>query len=90
MGKNKKIKIKKETRDEAARRKFREKVEKREIAYGMQKVLANKKSDYIRNIINGRYYLARCNMIAASSLVSFLILIFLFFPIYFTSLNFFF
>ncbi len=64
MGKNKKIKIKKETRDEAARRKLREKVEKREISYGMQKVLANKKSDYIRNIINGRYYLARCNMIA--------------------------
>ena len=38
--------------------------EKKEIAFGMQLRLANKKNDYIRNIINGRYYLARCNMIA--------------------------
>ena len=38
--------------------------EKKEIAFGMQLRLANKKGDYIRNIINGRYYLARCNMIA--------------------------
>ncbi len=36
----------------------------REIAFGEQMRLANKKSDYIRNIINGRYFLARCNMIA--------------------------
>jgi len=40
------------------------KTEKKEIAFGMQLRLANKKNDYIRNIINGRYYLARCNMIA--------------------------
>ncbi len=26
--------------------------------------LANSKTDYIRNLINGRYFLARCNMIA--------------------------
>ena len=64
MGKNKKIKIKKETRDEAARRKLREKIEKKEVNFGMQMRLANQKSNYIRNIINGRYYLARCNMIA--------------------------
>ncbi len=38
--------------------------EKKEIAFGMQMRLSNKKNDYIRNIINGRYYLARCNMIA--------------------------
>ena len=38
--------------------------DKKEIAFGMQLRLANKKNDYIRNIINGRYYLARCNMIA--------------------------
>ncbi len=38
--------------------------EKKEIAYGVQLRLANKKNEYIRNIINGRYYLARCNMIA--------------------------
>ena len=48
------------------RDKEREKIktEKKEIAFGMQLRLANKKNDYIRNIINGRYYLARCNMIA--------------------------
>jgi len=38
--------------------------EKKEIAFGMQMRLANHKNDYIRNLINGRYYLARCNMIA--------------------------
>ena len=36
----------------------------KESAFGMQMRLANKKNDYIRNIINARYYLARCNMIA--------------------------
>ncbi|KKM99106.1 hypothetical protein LCGC14_1151200 [marine sediment metagenome] len=61
MVKPKKMNMMKETRDEAARRKLRE---KREVAYGMQMALANKKNDYIRNIINGRYFLARCNMIA--------------------------
>jgi len=45
-------------------RKEKTKSEKKEIAFGMQLRLANKKSDYIRNIINGRYFLARCNMIA--------------------------
>ncbi len=64
MVKPKKIKMRKETRDEAARRKLKEKVEKKEIAYGMQMRLASKKNDYIKNIINGRYFLARCNMIA--------------------------
>jgi len=64
MGKDKKIKVIKETRDQAARRKLREKVEKKEIEYGNNMVKANKKSDYIRNIINGRYFFARCNMIA--------------------------
>lgn len=38
--------------------------EKKEIAFGIQMRLTNKKQDYIKNIINGRYYLARCNMIA--------------------------
>ena len=38
--------------------------EKKEIAFGVRMRLANQKSNYIRNIINGRYYLARCNMIA--------------------------
>ena len=64
MGKNNKIKMKKETRDEAARRKLKEKVDKKEVAYGVQLATANKKSDYIRNIINGRYFLSRCNMLA--------------------------
>ena len=43
MVKPKKMKMIKETRDEAARRKLREKIEKREVAYGMQMALANKK-----------------------------------------------
>lgn len=38
--------------------------EKKELAFGIRLRLANKKLDYIRNIINGRYYFARCNMIA--------------------------
>ena len=38
--------------------------EQREVQYGIQLRLANKKSEYIRNLINGRYYLARCNMLA--------------------------
>jgi hypothetical protein len=49
---------KKETRDEKARRELREK------SYGHQLAMANKKMDYIKNLINGRYYLARCNMLA--------------------------
>ena len=39
-------------------------IEKKEIAFGEQIRLVNKKNDYIRNIINGRYYLTRCNMMA--------------------------
>ena len=39
--------------------------EKKEIAHGMKLRLITKKNDYIKNLINGRYYLARCNMIAA-------------------------
>lgn len=50
--------MEKETRDEKARRELREKL------YGQQLALANKKMDYIRNLINGRYYLSRCNMMA--------------------------
>jgi len=38
--------------------------ERKEIAFGLQMRMANKKNDYIRNIINARYFLARCNMIA--------------------------
>ena len=62
--KNKKIKIPKETRDQKSRRLLQEKVDKKNKAYGTQMVIANKKSDYIRNIINGRYFMARCNMMA--------------------------
>ena len=64
MEKDKKVKIEKETRDHKARRELREKIHKKEAAYGIQIAMSNKKSDYIRNIINGRYFLARCNMIA--------------------------
>jgi len=38
--------------------------EKREIEYGINLRSANTKNDYIKNTINGRYYLARCNMLA--------------------------
>ena len=58
-----KIKKIKETRDQKARRKLREKIEKREKDFGKKLASANKKNDYIRNTINGRYYLARCNML---------------------------
>ncbi len=49
---------KKETRDEKARRELREKM------YGYNLAKANKKMDYIKNLTNGRYYFARCNMMA--------------------------
>ncbi len=38
--------------------------EKKEIAFGMQLRLVKAKNEYIRNIINGRYFMARSNMIA--------------------------
>ena len=45
-------------------KKEKNETEKKELAFGMQLRLASKKNDYIKNIINGRYFLARCNMIA--------------------------
>jgi len=45
-------------------KKEKTKEEMKEMAFGMQMRIANKKNDYIRNIINGRYFLARSNMIA--------------------------
>ncbi len=38
--------------------------EKKEVAFGMQVRLANLKNSYMRNIVNGRYHMARCNMLA--------------------------
>lgn len=38
--------------------------ERKEIEFGIQLRLINKKQDYIKNLLNGRYYLARCNMLA--------------------------
>ena len=38
--------------------------EKKEVAYGVKLRRANKKNEYISNVINGRYYLARYNMMA--------------------------
>ncbi len=38
--------------------------EKKEVTFGMQVRLANLKNNYIRNIVNGRYHLTRCNMLA--------------------------
>lgn len=39
--------------------------EKKEIAYGKKLVIARAKNEYIRNLINGRYYIARVNMISS-------------------------
>lgn len=38
--------------------------EMKEIAYGKKLVLAKSKNDYITNLVNARYFLARYNMIA--------------------------
>ena len=38
--------------------------EKREVAYGVSLRRVNCKNDYITNLMNGRYYLARYNMMA--------------------------
>ena len=64
MGKNKKIKIPQESRDQILRRKLQEGKEKREVEYGIQLRRINKENEYITNLVNGRYYLARCNMMA--------------------------
>ncbi len=45
-------------------KKEKTKTEKREIAFGIQMRLTNKKNDYIKNILNGRYYLTRLNLMA--------------------------
>ena len=39
-------------------------IEKKEISYGLKIQLAKMKNDYIRNLVNGRYFFARSNMIA--------------------------
>ena len=63
MGKVKKPKTKKLNRNETAVNQMRiQKV--KEVAFGKQIAVTNKKNDYIKNLINGRYYLARCNMLA--------------------------
>ncbi len=38
--------------------------QKKEIEFGINLRLAKSKNTYIINIVNGRYFLARCNMIA--------------------------
>ena len=38
--------------------------QEKEIAYGKQLVLAKSKNDYINNLVNARYFLARYNMLA--------------------------
>ncbi len=40
------------------------KTQKKEIEFGINLRLINKRQEYIRNRINGNYYLARCNMLA--------------------------
>lgn len=67
MSKNKKSKVKQISRGQVFKKGLeiaKKEREKREVDYGKQRVRANKKMDYIRNILNGRYYFARCNMIA--------------------------
>lgn len=57
----KKPQIRKESRDEKALRKLRE---KKEVDYGKTLARINKQKDYLKNLVNGKYYLARANMIA--------------------------
>ena len=38
--------------------------ERKEIAFNVQMRMTSKKNDYMMNIVNGRYFLARCNMLA--------------------------
>ena len=45
-------------------KKEKPKVEKKDVVFGMKLKLARSKNEYIKNIINGRYFLARCNMLA--------------------------
>lgn len=54
-----------ESRDEKARRELKESKEER---YGQKVARATKKNEYIRGLINGRYFLARCNMMATQIL----------------------
>lgn len=42
----------------------REEMEKKEMSYNMTLQMATKKNQYIRSIINGRYFFARANMLA--------------------------
>lgn len=64
MGKIKKVKVKKESRDEKAKRQLAERIRERENNSLTNMRIASKKNDYIKNIINGRYFLSRVNMIA--------------------------
>ena len=64
MTKKKKVPTKKEVEEMKVAMDKKAKEEKKGIAFASRLRLANKKQDYIRNIINGRYYMSRCNMIA--------------------------
>ncbi len=39
-------------------------IDKKEIAFGVKIRLAHKRNDYIKELINGRYFLERTNMLA--------------------------
>lgn len=58
----KKLKVLKKNRNEIAVEKARK--EHKEKQYGKKLVAAGQKMGYVRNMINGRYYFARCNIIA--------------------------
>ena len=64
MAKNIKRVIEKKLKEQEKVKAETKRREKKERAYMTKIKLANKKMDYIRNLINGRYYLARNNMIA--------------------------
>lgn len=64
-----KSKFKGETREQRfqrlqAEKKVNDDNKANELAWGIRLRMSQKKNDYIKNLINGRYYLARCNMIA--------------------------
>lgn len=62
MFKGKKLKVVKKNRNEISVDKFKK--EQKEKEYGKKLVTANQKIGFVRNTVNGRYYFARCNMIA--------------------------
>lgn len=64
MTNKKKVSVAQDKKKEKAALDKKAKEVKEGIAFGVRLRLAGKKQEYIRNLINGRYFMARSNMIA--------------------------